>query len=233
MTLAEDGKLKRDSFIYQVAYMFTPSYKKPEVVDRCTLVTRFLVRLIPWAILSALVWVVLGIICGVIGQLLCRLWLFVCEGRKLVYYAQGGINLGWLPARNALSTLTVFTYEREDIDWLDWADLNGGPRSPILVVITALFALVIALAILYCLFYFVPVYLVPWVWGTAFVPAAHLAYDSLSWWGKPLVGLLLIVAAFFAVRHGYRRLGSSQTGSVLINHFKEWKAQHCPVYRVV
>jgi len=232
MTLVQDGKLDRSSLLFRVAYMFTVQVRKPAAVDRCTLVVRFLLHLIPWVVLSLMAWVVLGVIFGILGQPLWRLWLFICEGRKLVYVSQGGIAADWLPCRQTLSKLTVCTYDRDDIDWMDWAQ---GPdfRSPFLMVIGCLVMVAICLGLLSLIFYYAPVYGAPWVWGVAITPGASYAYDLFGAWSGPLAWLVGILAALWGIRYASKRFAASQSGSVLVSYFKEWKVQHCPIYQVV
>lgn len=218
-------EIRRQSWIFRVAYMGTPGYLEPDKVDRCTIIWRFIPRVVAWPFLSFGLWLVFGLL-SLIGHFFYWPISFFFMGQYPVYEDDRfSMEWDWLPKRDAFFKLNIFKYGLEDIAWLSWLSDGKQRWSPAL----ALWVLVCAIVIAIVVFYFIPFHFIPWLWPRTGSVAIHYAADTFGLWIWPiLLGLL-----YLAIRIGWKKFAATDSGKVIVSHFKEWKADHCPIYKVV
>lgn len=224
--------VRRNGLLFQIAFLWTNADSLPDRVDRCTLVSKFAINLIPWIVICLGLWLVFGIILGVIGQPLWRLIIFIFAGKKLVYHESSFADPSWIPGERYLAFISIAgDYRHENIRWLDWAAIDdfANFRSPIL------FIFLVCAAILGILFvgWIVLFGLVPAIYESILMPSVSYLYKTSGWWGSALAILLGIAALWYIMPRLWSSFASTEIGRVLISHFKEWKQNHCPVYEVV
>jgi len=227
-------RVHRNNLLFRVGFMFTLAEDEPEKVDRCTLVGRFGLLLVPWILLNLMSWIFLGIIFGIIAQFVWRIIIFLFVGKKLVYSGHVGQDYlwEWVVGRHALCKTCVFGYEHEDAQIFDFMDnFDEFPRSPILLLIACLFG--IAITVLVCIMIVVKGPELFWVVTDGAASAGRFAYNTVGWWGSALGGIAAAVMAFLLVRTAYRKFTATESGKVLVSHFKQWKSAHCTIYEVV
>lgn len=214
------------SWIFRIGHFFISKKDRPLHIDDCTLVMRFVFAFVPWLAINLIFWVLVGLVFGILGHLVGRTWWFLASGQKLVYDAsEGGIED--IIGGGILDRLLVFNYRRKPVRWLQWIPEENGVRSPFVFF----FSISLAIALAAYLIYKLPVL----IWGISFAGkwTANLVYTTFGVWG-PVVALAVAVPVLFLVISiGHRRFVSSSSGKVLTAYFREWKQQHCRVYRVV
>ncbi len=232
-------QVRKHGWLFKIGHMFVPYAQLPERVNRCTLVWRFGIYLIPWILCSLVAWIAFGLVLGIGGHMVRWPWHFLAEARYLSF--KGGNPPRWIPAQRALERLCILSYEKEDIQWLEWMVrlmnndqprprvYDGRMRSPFMFVIGGIVILAIVAAALYGFFYALPVYALPWAWRHGIVPAYTATANTVGWWGWTIAALLCLLIA----RRVWQSVAKTETGAVLISHFKEWKREHCPIYEVV
>ncbi len=207
--------------------MFPIGRAMPEKVDRCTLWQRFCAMVIPWLILNFALWLIGGFILGVIAQPICRFVLFVFVGQRLVYDEMKVRSSSPVICADRFVRLIVFSYERENIWWLDWADYNNGFRSPFVYVLVALFVGFL----LYLLAIYTPTlahFFGSYVWA-----AGGYMHDTAGWWGSAIAVPLTIFALILLSRMYYKKFAATESGAVVIAHIKGWRERHCTMYELV
>jgi len=220
------NNIRKDSKIFQIAYLFRRPEHIPDKVDGCTLFTRFLVYLVPWIVCSVLAWVILGLFLGVLGQPIARLWIFLAEGNKLVY---GYDPLDpWIPGYRALSRITIVTYCREEIEWLEILKKVTKSRSPIIFLASCL-GLLAALGFVFGL---VPFVIIPRIWQTL-SPGIELISNEMGWISGLALSGVLLAGAYFGTRKFWRYFAATPSGQMFSARFQDWKKRHCTVYEVV
>jgi hypothetical protein len=223
------AKLDKTSWIVRIAYMF--SQEAPDKVDRCTLWQRFCLLLLPWIVINLVVWFVFGLIMGVLAQAIWRFIILIFAGKKLVWTRGLKSEPSQCPIvlSKVLARISVFSYDHENIWWLNWCEgwLPDRIRSPIVVVASWAFSAFL----LYTFVTYIPEML-------SFIAmkftSAGTYVVTLGGWG--LVALVTIIAfalAIVAGRKGYKAFAATPSGAVVVSHLKEWKQQHCTVIELV
>jgi len=214
--------LSKTSWIVKIAYM-TDIRSIPDKVDRCTLWERFCGWFVPWLFVNVFLWILVGLLFGILAHLVWRPILFIFNGTKLVYnpYDTGGQE--FVIGRNVLAKLFILRYERVDIWWMNWGQIDEYVRSPIVVVIaTATF-----FGFLYLMFMGIPeVFL--WVVGIV-ASSARFVTNTAGFWGVPTLGLIALVALILSMRKSYRLFAATPSGNVIVSHLREWKERHCSI----
>lgn len=233
-------QIHRSSWLFQIAYVFTSLDDEPERVDRCTLVWRLILCFVPWLALVISYWFAFGLILGIGGHLFMWSWRFLAEARYPVLKDKIGEDEKlWLPGRKMLFKLCILGYGKKDIPWLDWMvramspqlrvpspdEYDGRLRSPIMFLIGC----GVIVGMLALLFYLIPFYIAPWAWHAGIMPAIRAVYNTVGWWGWTLAAITILLLA----RYGWNKFAATNGGKIIISHFKEWKADHCPIYEVV
>lgn len=225
-------QVRKKGWLFQVAYMFVPYSRQPQQVDRCTLVWLFVACFVPWLLASAAAWIAFGLILGIGGHIVMWPWRFFVEARYPAYEGPGHQPL-WVPGGKVLNRICILAYGKKDIEWLEWMVrvMNGGTRRPThydgRLRSPAAFIIVIAFGSL--LLYGGLWWGVPAVWHSIAVPAVAGIVHTFTMW----VWVPVAIVAALALHYLGNRFRTSEPGTVLISHFKDWKREHCPIYEVV
>lgn len=236
-------QVHRSSWIFRIAFMFTPWDEEPERVDRCTLVGRFLLHLVPWLILSILCWLFFGLFLGVFGHIFRWPWLFLIQARYPVYEGGDCMVFLWLPGNGPLEKLCILNWGKKDIRWLDWMvwlmnfdrrEKDGWPvefktRSPLFFLFFCCFILLV----LGVVFYFAPFVAAPLLWHELGGAAVSYVRETAGWWAWTIGVSAAAGALSIILWRAWHLFAASQSGAILISHLKEWKQAHCPIYEVV
>ncbi len=219
-------QLDKSSWIVRIAYVFTQQNELPAQVDRCTLWQRFCTLFVPWLLLNIGVWIVGGLLLGIIGQPVCRFIVFMGIGKKLKYNAPYKGVWSIVYARQ-LTKLCVIYYSTENVIWLNPIRDRDGFFSPFLALLG-----VSLVALLLTLFVLIIPELVQEISAVA-KRTGEVVYNTSGWWGSALATTLSIGLVWYLMRRGYRAFASTPSGTVVVSHLKEWKQQHCTIIELV
>jgi hypothetical protein len=219
-------KFDRNAWIVRIACFWGD--KTPAEIDGCTLWRRFLLRLVPWFVSSALYLIIGGLVFGVLAHIIVQPFAVLFVGKRLAYKGPP-TGVFRLPFYYGLHRLFIGNYRFKNVKWLDWAEFGDVDkiRSPILILIMA----IVLISMIYMFIVAIPHVFFGIV--DEFAWAGRAALDTVGWWGS---GILVIVGTgivYFGGRRTYGAFIATESGKFVLARYQSWKERHCTLYELV